>query len=290
MYKYLLILLCVVTTHVANAQNPNELYVNINKGKAQAQYYVQKDDNLYSIAQLFSVPAILLSQDNDIPFYETLEVGRKIGIPIGNFNYSSISTSNQKQLIYIAGLADNYDLIARATGISITDILSLNNNQPIEQLSNNKVVLGWIQHNLPTPIPTKTETQLPTSLPIATTTTKDSTDKIISIGAPSEFENAYKYQTNNETYLDSLEGMVVFFKPQTSVNEKMLYAFSNDLARGRILKVYNPSNHRFVLTKVIGKLPNTKQYLNAKIGLDGRAREMLETREVKLWCSFYFKY
>lgn len=84
--------------------------------------------------------------------------------------------------------------------------------------------------------------------------------------------------------------MVVFFKPQTTVNNKLLYAFSNDIGRGRVIKVVNPTNQKFVFAKIIGPLPATKQYINAKIGLDGRARAELETREVKLWCDFFFKY
>ncbi|MCC6187318.1 MAG: hypothetical protein IT256_09220, partial [Chitinophagaceae bacterium] len=211
-------------------------------------------------------------------------------VPIGTYNYALSKGNKHKPLIYTASPSDNYSLIAQALGIGIADLMALNKDQAMAQLANNKVMLGYIQYNFVAPVAaTKPDTQIAAAAAVATIAA-DTASELLSVGAPSEFENAYKYQTNNETTVDSLEGMVVFFKPQTAVNDQMLYAFSNDLAKGRILKVYNPSNKRYVLTKVIGKLPNTKQYLNAKIGLDGRAREMLETREIKLWCSFYFKY
>jgi hypothetical protein len=168
--------------------------------------------------------------------------------------------------------------------------MALNQNMLIGELKG-KIIMGWIQYNASEPKADENpKVKVDTLPPPKVSLNKKSIIEDTAIGAPSDFETAYKFQTSNGQYIDSLEGTVVFFKPQSAVNEKMLYAFSNDIAKGRIMKVVNPSNKRYVYAKVIGRIPNTKQYLNAKIGLDGRAREMLLTREIKLWCNFYLKY
>ena len=285
-----LILLCFKAT----AQNgkSDSLFAVIKYERAMVLHEVKKGDNIYSIAQMYAVPAIVLSQNNDISFYESLEPGRKLLVPLGKYNYlKTNNVLNAKAIFYKLQANDSYSNISKSLDVPEDMLREWNNGRSLDQLKG-KLAIGWVAY-------LGNESQSAgTSDPISTVST--TTIRTISTGqfpkkdsvkAPlSDLELVYNYQTSNESLLDSLNGMVVFFKPQTTVNAKLLYAFSNDIARGRVIKVVNPSNQKYIFAKIIGQLPATKQYINAKIGLDGRARAELETREVKLWCDFYFKY
>lgn len=272
----------------------DSLFISIKEGRAMAIHEVKKDENLYSIAQQYNVPALVLSQNNDVSFYESLEPKRKLYIPLGNYNYLKIKpadTKSTKTLYYKVQPSDNYSSLAAALSAPEDFLKSWNKDLGILQLPKNILIAGWVLYQSPD-APTSNEGL---SNPIGAVATvalapgavvKKDTVKV----APTELEKQYNYQTSNGQFLDSTNGMVVFFKPQTAIDNKLLYAFSNEFAKGRVIKVVNPSNGKFVYAKVIGALPSTKQYINAKIGLDGRARVELETREIKLWCDFFLKY
>lgn len=279
----------------AQKKSKDSLFVVQNSGRIMPVHEVQKDENLYSIAQLYAVPALVLSQNNDVSFYESLEPKRKLYIPMGNYNYLKSKPNDPnsaKTLYYKVQTNDSYAQLAAMLGMPEDVLKSWNNNIELSKNVNAIVILGWITYQSPE-IPKSNDIANPispnTPSPLAggtTTIVKKDTVK----GPPTELELQYNYQTSNGQYVDNTSGMVVFFKPQTAVNSKLLYAFSNEIAKGRVLKIVNPTNNKFVFAKVIGPLPTTKQYINAKIGLDGRARAELETREIKLWCDIFLKY
>lgn len=270
------------------------LYVVIKDGRLMGMHEVQKDENLYSIAQQYTVPALVLSQNNDISFYETLEPKKKLLIPLGNYNFLKSEPgqpNTSKALYYKLQGNETYQSLAASIDLSEDMLRNWNGNIELGQLNNGKVHIGWILYQASEAH--KSNDSLESSLSKGTITSLSSNKLVVKDtvkAPPSELELVYNYQTSNGQYIDSLDGMVVFFKPQTTVNNKLLFAFSNEIAKGRVVKVVNPTNGKYVYAKIIGNLPSTKQYLNAKIGLDGRARTELETREIKLWCSFFLKY
>jgi hypothetical protein len=293
--KIVLMLLLSSKQIFAQKDAKDSVFVAIRDGRVMAIHEVKKDENLYTIAQQYTVPAVVLSQNNDVSFYETLEPKRKLYIPMGTYNFlktKPVDSKSSKPLYFKYQAKESYSLLSSGLGVPEEMLLGWNNGIEISKLPNGIVAMGWILYQSPeapqandagiNPIGVAPTAQL---APSATVIKKDTVK-----GPPSELELQFNYQTSNGQFLDSLDGMVVFFKPQTTINSKLMYAFSNDIAKGRVIKVVNPSNGKFVYAKIIGSLPTTKQYLNAKIGLDGRARTELETREIKLWCSFFLKY
>ncbi|MES2478187.1 MAG: hypothetical protein V4561_03820 [Bacteroidota bacterium] len=293
--KIVLMLLLSSKQIFAQKDGKDSVFVALRDGRVMAIHEVKKDENLYTIAQQYTVPAVVLSQNNDVSFYETLEPKRKLYIPMGTYNFLKTKPADfksYKPLYFKSQAEESYSLLSSGLGVPEEMLLGWNNSIEISKLRNGIVAMGWILYQSPeapqanevgiNPIGVAPTAQL---APSATVVKKDTVK-----GPPSELELQFNYQTSNGQFLDSLDGMVVFFKPQTTINSKLMYAFSNDIAKGRVIKVVNPSNGKFVYAKIIGSLPTTKQYLNAKIGLDGRARTELETREIKLWCSFFLKY
>jgi len=290
---YYILFLIFSSSFFCAAQNAEKdsLFIGIKDQRAMVLHFVKKDETLYSIALKYAVPAIVLSQNNDISFYEKLELGRKLFIPLGNYNYFKVKSGNQSRALYYKVSAnDRYEQLARYMDVSESELRSLNLGKELNNIPNSTALLGWVSYqedevsNTTTTNTGAVSSSGSKATVIQTVAKKDSVS-----GPPSELEIKYNYQTSNGTNVLSLEGMVSFFKPQTNINGKLLFAFSNDIPIGRIVKIENPSNKKFVFAKVIGSLPNTKQYINAKIGLDGRARLELETREIKLWCNVYYR-
>lgn len=291
MSKQLMITLLFLLFSLSVIAQKDSLFITVKDGRAMALHYVKKEENLYSIAQQYNVPALVLSQSNDVSFYEPLEPKRKLLIPLGIYNYvktKPTKANTAKSLYYQVLPTDHYSSLAAALSTSEDFLKSLNNNLGSHQLPNNTLLAGWVLYQAPDAL-SNIEGLANSGGKVATvsaTLIKKDTVKL----PPTELEKQFNYQTSNGQFVDSANGMVVFFKPQTAIDNKLLFAFSNEFAKGRVLKVVNPSNGKFVYAKVIGALPSTKQYLNAKIGLDGRARAELETREIKLWCDFFMKY
>lgn len=105
------------------------------------------------------------------------------------------------------------------------------------------------------------------------------TDSVVS-----PFETLYLEQTNNEVNAATEKGTVAFFNSGNKEN-KVFYAFHNDLQRGVIIKVHNPGTDKTIYAKVIGALPATKQYYNCMMALSGNAKEELGVHDNKAWCE-----
>lgn len=280
--RHSVLLTCFLLLLAASAEATDTLYAGMRNGRMFALHAVRKEESLYTIAQTYSVPAMVLSQNNDISFYDKLSEGQMLVVPLGNYNFYDHAANGTSPLYYKAAPQESRTAIAQALGISIEALQKMN---PEGQTP---VLIGWISYSAPQKESTPS-TVVPASASSGTNPTANA-GKPVPPAPPSELEKIYRYQTTNEEYLDSASGMVVFFKPQTAVNNTLLYAFSNDVRKGRVIKIINPSNQKFVYAKVIGALPATRQYTNARLGVDGRARDLLETREIKLWCNLYFKY
>lgn len=278
---------------LANTGEKDSLFVEIKDGRLMAIHTVKKNENLYSIAQKYTVPALVLSQNNDVSFYESLAPDRKLWIPLGKYNYLKTKPEDASayKALYI-NLRGNETYKILAASIEVPEDIIRNWNQGLElsALPQKVAFMGWALCQSSEASPTNEPTPSSATKTTVTTIVRPIEKKDTAKGPPSELELVYRHQTSNGQFVDSLDGMVVFFKPQTTVNQKLLYAFSNEIAKGRVVKIVNPSNNKYVYAKIIGNLPATKQYLNAKIGLDGRARTELDTREIKLWCTFFLKY
>ncbi|MGC4058974.1 MAG: LysM domain-containing protein [Chitinophagaceae bacterium] len=277
---YLIFILTLLVCIPGAVRASDTLYAGIRNGRMYAMHNVVHGETIYSIAQKYSVPALVLSQNNNISFYDPLADGSLLVIPLGNYNFYKTATEGTAPLYYRAG-QENMGMIARAADMSEPTLRALN-PEPASA-----ILIGWVSYLSDKP----SSHAVVSSGTSGVTTIHTNPIQRDTLREPvSELEKIYNYQTTNEEYLDSASGMVVFFKPQTTVNSKLLFAFSNEVRKGRVIKIINPSNQKFIFAKVIGPLPATRQYVNARLGVDGRARDLLETREIKLWCNLYFKY
>lgn len=295
MQKLLVVFLIFFAQNIfAQISEKDSIWTEINDERIMVVHSVKANENLYSIAQLYAVPALVLSQTNDVAFYDKMELNKKLFVPLGRYNYATNKMANTKAIFYKTNSSDSYTSLSKIAGIEEVLLRKMNSNISFAALPKNVIQIGWVYYEGADKTLPKANTDIVSSA-ISSPTAELAPGAVVKKiderkEPPSELEKIYNYQTTEGAYVDSINGMVAFFKPQTTINNDLLYCMSDEVPRGKVVKIVNPSNQNYVFAKVIGPLPKTKQYINATIGLDGRARKLLDTREVKLWCKFLFKY
>jgi len=104
----------------------------------------------------------------------------------------------------------------------------------------------------------------------------------------SETELAYMKQTHNESQIISEKGPAVFFDMPGVHGGNVFLGFHNTVPRGTIIKVYNPGTSRAIYVKILGPMPETKQYYNSILGINSDAKEALGVKETRLWCELSY--
>jgi hypothetical protein len=95
-------------------------------------------------------------------------------------------------------------------------------------------------------------------------------------------------QTQNGENVSTEKGSVAFYALSSKAPGAAAYAFHNTAPRGGIIKVRNMNNGRSIFVKVLGPLPNTKQYNGAILGLTMTAKRALGVQEERAFCELSF--
>jgi LysM repeat protein len=298
MRRYFLGALMLLFAFVTDAQNKDSLFTTAKDERLFIKYPVRKGETVFSIAQCYSVPAVVLAQSNDMSFQDKIEPPTVLLIPLGNYNFiksepSVLSTA--RPLFYKVKPNDKLSELSQYSSLDEAELIVLNNIQQTNLPVGCILKMGWVQYQpdntigLRKSVPeTGTGSNRSSVVPATLSNTaahpevKDTTKEL------SMLEQIFVYQTSNGQSLITQSGMVVFFKSQSKVSNQLLFSFSDDIPKGKVVKVSNPSNGKFVFVKVLGPMPKTKQYHNAKIGIDDRAERELGINDSKLWCDLVY--
>jgi hypothetical protein len=120
------------------------------------------------------------------------------------------------------------------------------------------------------------------TIPSKTTPVNDTAEE------ESAFEQLYEQQTAGVSQNEE-SGAAVFYPLRTKAAEGVYYAFHNTALRGTILKVTNPASGTTIYAKVIGTIPNLKEYHNAIIGLSNNAVQTLKATDRRMFCKIKYR-
>ena len=98
-------------------------------------------------------------------------------------------------------------------------------------------------------------------------------------------DSLYAYNLLRSEAVQSTTGTVAFIDMGMSPKNMLLYAFCNLGAKGAIIKITNPSNHKFVYAKILAAIPVNKNYLQSVVLLSHHAQRILGTNDEKLFCE-----
>lgn len=264
---FIAFLLCFTIT-AATAQKNDSLFVTVNEGAWLVSHRVAPGENVVTIAHAFHVPVSTLADINGIPATPTPVKKNTLNIPIGDYNLLKshpAQSVSARVLLYRCKKGDNVFRLSNRLGISQDQLNQWNNLQSTNFYEGQVLYIGWVLYD---------NGQLQDVAPAVADTL-------------SPEQHIYLSQTANETNVTEEKGTAVFYEAIGRAKGPF-YAFHNGTPRGTIIKVFNPGNGKTIYVKVMGALPDTKQYYNATIGISGTARAALGVTEDKAWCELKF--
>jgi LysM repeat protein len=288
--KFLLVLL-IFSAHVI-AQKKDSLFVSYENSRMVIHHAVQSGETILSLAKRYHAPAAVVADINGMTYQDGMEKKKKLFIPIGPYNYITAkpsNTSKSKPLFYKVTAKDNLYRLSKQAGLQ-QQTLQQWNNLPDNAITPGQTLhIGWVDYTIEEspvtsiktpPVPAKNG-KVETQVYIIK---RPDTSKPVSVA-----EKTYLTQTNNEQHIVEEKGTAVFFTSAGKVSSSTtFFAFHNSAPKGAVIKVYNPGTEKTVFVKVLGPIPETKQYHNAIIGIGSGAKEALGVAHDRAWCELKY--
>jgi hypothetical protein len=138
--------------------------------------------------------------------------------------------------------------------------------------------------------PAATTPQLSTPMPPVPDPQQPVVDTMVVVPRPpvQTMGDIWNYQTQNGQTVTAEKGSVAFYTLNSKAPGAAAYAFHNSAARGSIIRVRNMNNGKSIYVKVLGPLPDTKQYSGAILGLTMVAKRALGVREERAFCELSY--
>ncbi len=321
MLRLLIIALLSLVSYTGFA-SADSLFIVSKNDKWMAAHTVKRGETIFTIAQQYHVPPATLADENGVNYQNGLAVGSTLYVPVGIFNKATAATpaGGWVPVYYKIREQDNLYRISKNINEPQRNIQEWNN------MSDNSVHVGQVlivarllydaktNNFASSESTTRTETKKADTVTvpkgqkytvqfkerketqkdgsIATYIVRD-TVWADTLGA---FGKTYMQQTGNEKYITEEKGSAVFYETPGKLRSRygadakssVIYAFHNLARRGTIIKVYNPGTDKYIFVKVMGPLPETKQYHNSVIGIGDDAKEVLGVVEDKAWVELKY--
>ncbi len=268
--RTLSVALFVLLTSGAWAQKKDSLFAVFNDGNWIMPYHVAAGDNIGSIARAYHVPPTILADMNGVSATTTSINKNMLNIPVGEYNIlksKPAASVSARPLYYRCKQGDNVFRVASNSGVPQAKLKEWNTLEGNSLYKDKILLLGWVLYDAPG----------------IQANTGDAPGNTVM----SEAERLYLSQTGDEANIKEEKGPAVFYDAVGKAGS-VYYGFHNGTSHGTIIKVYNPGNGKTIFVKVMGPIPDGKQYYNAIIGISGAAKAALGVTESRAWCELKF--
>jgi LysM repeat protein len=300
MMKILLTVFALLATSIG-AIAQDTLWVKQKEGKPYLVHKVKSGETLFILSKKYAVPPAVLADVNQVNYQEGLPAGSKFRIPIDNYNFIRIeSVVKSRPIYYHPDDEDDLRSISRMFNIPQSAIQRWNSLQTPDIETGQVLQVGWIAYDksqVPFANNTTTTEVVPVkpATPVKQVVTKKPVDTVRlpktaetdSLAEPSAFQQLYEQQTEGISVTEE-SGAATFYPLKTKAGPGVYYALHNTATRGSILKLMNPANGRIIFAKVIGPLPNLKEYHNTIVGLSSNAIKALGARDQRMFCKLKY--
>jgi LysM repeat protein len=285
MARHFLIILLLMPFGFVFGQESDSLFAVKRDASWEIRYTAKARENTRMLAKRFYIQEGQMEYSNSESTMRKLEEGATVYIPVVKENYMTVkppplSMKNVHELYYHVAPKDEIGIIANYVGITKVELRTWNNLRGNSLKVGQVLFIGWVKmmdKDTTNPITM-------TAYPIAKK--KIVVDTSAREPVPGGLDTVYNAQTNNGLNVLTEKGTAVFFeKPGKSV---IYYAFHNEVARGAIIKVFNPGTGKTIYAKVLGPLPDTKLYANSIIGISNGAKEALGIADNRAWCELSY--
>lgn len=297
-------------TYEAGAQPKQDTFrVVFHNDKWAVAHKVKQGETLFLVSRRYHVPPAMVADMNKVSYQEGLSEDAMLYIPLGAYNQSTKEPANSfdhRALVYEVQKYDNLFRIAHMAGVSQRDIQGWNGMSDNYITEGKRLFVGWVLYDetlqpivedeTPKEEVAATEVEDTRSVDEIAKSILNNSDTVIVIRKARdwhdtlpEMERKYMSQTSDEQMVMEEKGTAVFFEMKGKVsNSNTYYAFHNTAKLGTIIKVYNSGTGKTVFVKVLGPLPDTKQYYNSIIGISSGAKEELLVPEDRTWCELKY--
>jgi len=281
--KYLVLIICSLIGVQSIAQVSDSLIANRKGAGLVITYRLRAGETVSMIANRFFASQEKIESLSMVDGRKKLPVGTTLYIPVGPENFTASKErsgiENKQELYFRVGEKDDLALVSMFAGVKKQDIVLWNSMRGNTLKQGQAVFIGWMK-----------------------VVPRDSITMTDGIAYPSrrgrivtndtgrhafgELDSIYNVQTRNGTNILNEKGTAVFFEKAGS--NKIYFAFHNTTPRGAVIKVTNPGTGKVIYAKVLGPVPDTKQYANAVIGISSAAKEALGITEDRAWCELTY--
>ncbi len=283
MLKYLILFICSLIGVQSIAQVSDSIIAGRKGAGLVITYRLKAGESVAMIANRYYASQEKIESLSMVDGRKKLPVGTTLYIPVSPENFTASKErsgmDNQQELYFHVGEKDDLALVSMYAGVKKQDIVQWNNMRGNNLKQGQNVFIGWLK-----------------------IIQKDSTTMNDGIAYPSrrgrvvntdtgrhafgELDSIYNVQTRNGTNVLNEKGTAVFFEKAGS--NKIYFAFHSTTPRGAVIKVTNPGTGKTIYAKVLGPVPDTKQYANAVIGISNAAKEALGITEDRAWCELTY--
>jgi hypothetical protein len=277
MKKYLVALLLIPCVFRATAQETDSIFAVKKRSVFAIRHILKGRETLSMLAQRYYTSLMSIESANEFDAKRKLAVGDYVFIPLTRDNYfpekMPLDITDIHKLYYKVGDKDNMSVIINLFPASCLDhpmtkeqLRIMNDLHGFNLTPDQPLSIGWIRMVPPDSANIARGYGYPA--PPKAVRAKDSVHTYFG-----GLEEAYNTATANGTNVLSEKGTAVFFEKPGKNN--MYFAFHNTMPRNTVIKVTNPGNNKAVLVRVIGPIPDTKNFSGAIIGISNAAREDL---------------
>lgn len=285
-----------------NAQEKDSLFAQPYEWGWGFPYKVKHGETLFILARRFHVPPVQLAEKNNRDFRAGLNPGEEIIVPLDGYNLvTEYQVGSPTMRVYYR--VGNEQSLGAVKGIGKQTQANL---QRWNRLETNEVFpnqLLWValvrvdpearpeyRSLRPKPIRVDSSPRHPLSDSLvgpAPGPGRGQTEVPERVYLP--LEKQFREETVKETIMMDQRGMALFFDTEVKPSAaKTLFAFHNDVPKGRVIKVYNPGTGGTVFVKVLGRVPGIQRYDEAMIVISGAARGPLGVQGDKAWLELHY--
>jgi len=281
MVRFIFIVLFSVLSVKGMAQDADSLKAVRKDNSWAIKYTVKQGEYIRMLALRFCISESLIINANDAEDIKKLAPGSVIYIPVTTDNYfvAKQPFANVRELYYEVVPRDDISIVSTYSGVTKSQVRAWNNLKGNTIMPGQVLFIGWVKM-----IPK--DTSNPATLLAYPSNRKKQKIDSSRLNIPGGLDTVYNRQTNNGSNVLTEKGTAVFF--EKTGKGSIYLAFHNSTPRGTIIKVSNPGTSKTIYVRVIGPIPDTKQYANCIIGICEAAKEELGVTDNKAWCELSY--
>lgn len=263
------------------AQEPDSLKAIRKDGSWAIQYTVKQGEYIRMLALRFSLSEGAILNANEPETIKNMVPGSVIVIPVSAENYYTARQpfANLSELYYTVGERDEIGILSTYAGVTKTQMRSWNSLKGNTLHPGQVLFIGWVKM-----IPK--DTSNPATLLAYPSKKKKPVADTARIAPSGGLDTVYARQTSNGMNVLTEKGTAVFFEKAS--RSSIIPAFHNTARRGTIIKVSNPGNGKIIYVRVLGPIPETKQFANSIIGISEAGKEALGVTDNKAWVELSY--